>query len=155
VCFSEAPFRYLGYAIAQGYRAERPYQPFGIILKKNWLFAQGGRPVVYQLENQYTELPESHRWRHVRYDPCANAPVDFTWEREWRIRVDELPIDPHVAEIVLPSRPFLDMLHHEHEREQDHYEDLYRLIFDELTAWHLRDGYPWHVHTLAPDGSVA
>ncbi len=88
VCFSEAPFRYLGYAIAQGYRAERPYQPFGIMVKKNWLFAQGGRPVVYQLESQYTELPESHRWRHVRYDPCSEPAVDFTWEREWRVLGD-------------------------------------------------------------------
>src|SRR2546425_12471993 len=31
VCFSEAPFRYLGYTIAQGSVAERPYQPFGIM----------------------------------------------------------------------------------------------------------------------------
>lgn len=155
VCFSEAPFRYLGYAIAEGYRAERPYQPFGIMVKKDWLFAQGGRPVVYQLENQYTELPDSHRWRHVRYDPCANPPVDFTWEREWRIRVDELPIDPSVAEVVLPSGSFLDMLHYEHAREQDHHEYVYRQIFDRLTAWQMRTGFPWTVHTLAPDGSIA
>jgi len=60
-----------------------------------------------------------------------------------------------VAEVVLPSKEFLDMLHHEHEMEQDHYEDMYRQIFDDLTAWQLRSGYPWHVHTLAPDGSVA
>jgi len=71
------------------------------------------------------------------------------------IRVDELAIDPNVAEVVLPSRPFLEMLHHEHETEQDYYEDMYRLILDELTAWHLRESHPWHLHTLASDGSIA
>jgi len=154
VCFSEAPFRYLGYAIAQGYMAERPYQPFGIMVKKNWLFAQGGRPVVYQHETEYHELPDDLRWRHVRYDPCSNPPTDFTWEREWRIRVDELPIQPNVAEVVLPSRPFLEVLHREHDAEHDYYDDLYRLIFDEITAWQMGGAYPWRVHILAGDGSL-
>jgi len=80
--------------------------------------------------------------------------VDFTWEREWRIRVDQLHIDWHVAQVVVPSKGFFDALRRDHEGEQDLQEEQYRQIFDELTAWQLREHFKWQVHVLDADGSV-
>jgi hypothetical protein len=72
VCFSEAPLPYLGRALLEGYSAESPYHPFGILAKKVWLYRQGGRPVIYQPDGEYEALPEDLRWRHVRFELLAN-----------------------------------------------------------------------------------
>ena len=69
---------------------ERPrYEPYGIAVKKDWLFQKNGRPVIYQPESEYSCLPPTIQWRHVRYEPPQ---VDFTWEREWRVPCSELQI---------------------------------------------------------------
>ncbi|MGQ0678933.1 MAG: hypothetical protein ACT4OM_04630 [Actinomycetota bacterium] len=81
VCFSEAPVWNLGYAHHRGIHGHR-YQPLGILVKKCWLFSQGGRPVIYQPDTDYERLPAELRWRHVKLD--MNQGIDWTWEREWR-----------------------------------------------------------------------
>ncbi len=80
VCFTEAPLAemvsmFATAAISGGPGALR-YGPFGIGVGKEWLFAQGGRPVIYQSEGEYDLLPEDFRWRHCRYEPPN---IDFTW----------------------------------------------------------------------------
>jgi hypothetical protein len=112
VCFSEAPIGKLAHLLAasaqgQGVR----YKPFGIMVDKAWLFAQGGRPVIYQPEAEFTLLHESQRYRHVRYEPPG---VDFTWEREWRVQVDELALDPAAVTLVVPTRAWERWLQAEH-----------------------------------------
>ena len=62
VCFSEAPLAVLTEKFYQRYSS------FGIMVSKEWLFARGGRPVIYQTEQKFGDLPESHRWRHVLYE---------------------------------------------------------------------------------------
>jgi hypothetical protein len=47
VCFSEAPLTSLTSGLVNEDYYSR-YSPFGIMVSKQWLFAQGGRPVVYQ-----------------------------------------------------------------------------------------------------------
>lgn len=148
ICFSEAPFTLLGRSIAQGYFADRPYQPFGVLVSKSWLFAQGGRPVIYQPDDEYDALPPDLRWRHVRYEPGAEPPVDFTWEREWRVHVDGLLINLDVAEVVVLSTQDLHVLRQEHEREQDMLQQQYAQVIGELTSWQLRDDLPWRVRVL-------
>jgi hypothetical protein len=103
VCFTEAPLHALQDILLRPTGHNFKYKAYGIIVKKAWLFQQGGRPVIYQAEPEYDSLPESHRWRHVRYEPAASPPVDFTWEREWRIKTDELNIDPESALLVVPG----------------------------------------------------
>jgi len=74
VCFTEAPLP----AIADGFVNEKAftrYSPFGLMFDKTWLFARGGRPVIYQPDADYVALPEDMRWRHVRYEPPQ---IDFT-----------------------------------------------------------------------------
>ncbi len=72
---------------------ERPrYEPYGIAVKKEWLFQQQGRPVIYQPDAEYSYLPPELQWRHVRYEPPY---IDFSWEREWRVQCNELQIQPN------------------------------------------------------------
>lgn len=64
------------------------------MVPKQWLYVQGGRPVIYQSDKEFYDLPEAIRWRHVRYEPASSPPIDFTWEREWRIQCRYLHIGP-------------------------------------------------------------
>jgi hypothetical protein len=114
VCFTEAPEEHFHGVIGR-------YRPFGIRVSKRWLFSQGGRPVIYQSGPEYDQLPEALRWRHVRYEPDSTPPIDFSWEREWRINVNELPLPPHEVTVVVPHENYeLDLIeahfYHEHVR---------------------------------------
>jgi hypothetical protein len=106
VCFTEAPisevvslFRLSELAAEGGLRPK--YEPYGVAVTKEWLFARGGRPAIYQSDAEYELLPEAIRYRHVRYDPTAG--IDFTWEREWRLCADELQLEPQHTLVVVPS----------------------------------------------------
>jgi hypothetical protein len=60
VCFTEAPLS----AVANGFAGRLPssrYAPFGLMFDKAWIFAHGGRPVIYQPDNEFSELPEEMR----------------------------------------------------------------------------------------------
>jgi len=96
ICFSESPitelvslFKLSELAAQQSQRPK--YEPYGVAVTKDWLFARGGRPVIYQPDSEYEQLPESLRYRHVRYEPPG---IDFTWEREWRLCANELRLEP-------------------------------------------------------------
>ena len=106
VCFSEAPiqelnalFSLIAFASSE---AEHPrYEPYGIAVSKQWLFAQGGRPVIYDHPDSEAELSETYRYRFVPYDPSVGR--DFTWEREWRIETKVLALDPRHTLVVVPT----------------------------------------------------
>jgi hypothetical protein len=99
VCFSEAPLSSLSNGLINPnyYSA---YSPFGILVSKTWLYQRGGRPAIYQPDSEFHLLPSSMQWRHVRYEPPR---VDFSWEREWRIRTDFLEFDNQTASIAIRS----------------------------------------------------
>ena len=71
------------------------------MLDKRWLYVKGGRPVIYQSDEEFTLLHEKQRFRHACYEPDD---VDYTWEREWRIQTDELALDPTESTLVVPNR---------------------------------------------------
>lgn len=143
VCFTEAPLEVLPQGFVNSTAFSR-YSPFGIMFDKRWLFEQGGRPVIYQADADYAALPEALRWRHVRYEPHGAAPIDFTWEREWRIRADELLFNPGVATVVLPSRHWYEALRHEHEAAQDSEIDAFVMAgMTQHEAEQHRQGFPW------------
>ena len=102
VCFSEAPISQLSRILANPMAHGMRYMPFGVMVSKAWLFDIGGRPVIYQPDSEYDLLHDDQKYRHVRYEPAND--VDFTWEREWRILTDELPLDPDVTTVVVPNR---------------------------------------------------
>jgi hypothetical protein len=96
ICFTETPIDHFTFDTNR-------YWPFGISVSKNYVFELGGRPVIYQSDSEYYDLPENLRWRHVRYEPTSKSPIDFTWEREWRILADEFILNPNNIQIIVPS----------------------------------------------------
>lgn len=125
------------------------YSPFGVLVSKKWLFELGGRPAIYQTEEEYHLLPSSHKWRHVRYDiRDGRDEIDFAWEREWRIRSDALEIGPSVASLVVPSSEWAEQLIRDHEDEVDYRVRQYSLIMDEEVAEMYREPFKWNLLTL-------
>jgi len=102
VCFSEAPLTSLQDGLVNPDAYSR-YSPLGILFKKRKIFELGGRPVIYQTDEEFEGLPSEYRWRHVRYEPHRDEPIDFTWEREWRIKCGALRFDPSCAGVVVPD----------------------------------------------------
>lgn len=113
VCFTESPISELAslFYLNQSMKQSGRYEPYGIAVPKDWLFSQGGRPVIYQHEAEYDQLPEPMKFRHVTYIPPN---TDFTWEREWRIKKDELTLDLNQTLVVVPSALEATALNHIH-----------------------------------------
>jgi len=147
VCFTEAPLLSLHGGLLNPTNYSR-YSPFGVIFDKKWVFEKGGRPVIYQSEAEYYDLPESLRWRHVRYEPANSPAIDFSWEREWRIPCTELQFRSNEAAIIVPTSDWADRLIGEHEREQDYRVQMYSLVLDEFIAEQYRDHFPWRITVL-------
>jgi hypothetical protein len=106
VCFTEAPipefaaiFSLVEIASSKDLRPR--YEPYGIAVPKDWLFDRGGRPVIYEKKSSFGTYSEEQRYRLAHFDPRAG--IDFTWEREWRIRTAKLPLDPPTTLIVVPT----------------------------------------------------
>jgi len=104
VCFTEAP-------TSKFHLQLNRYSSFGIKVSKNWLYKLGGRPVIYQSNSEYSFLIEEQRWRHVRYEPVNDSPIDFTWEREWRIKKKILELEEFQFSIVLPDESWRERIY--------------------------------------------
>jgi len=106
VCFTEAPIQEFNSIFSlvkiAASEEERPrYEPYGIGVSKKWLFAHGGRPVIYDHPDNLNSISENQKYRFVPYDPVKGP--DNTWEREWRIRTDYLQLDPKETLVVVPT----------------------------------------------------
>jgi len=128
VCFTEAPivefnsiFSLVELAAS---KHEKPrYEPYGIAFAKEWLFNQGGRPVIYDHPSMKNSYPQNLKYRFVPYDPSNG--IDYTWEREWRIKTDFLKLDPRYTLVVVPtSEEAFDIVYEFADIEADYdYED--------------------------------
>jgi hypothetical protein len=129
ICFTEAPEGAFHQIIGR-------YRPFGVRVPKTWLFSRGGRPVIYQPDDEYDLLPEQLRWRHMRYEPTRAPPVDFSWEREWRIQTPELQLPFGEASLLVPHESWARELQGEHENAEEARIDFEaRAYGDEWFAW--------------------
>ena len=106
VCFTEAPiseftaiFSLIEIASKQEHRPR--YEPYGIAVTKKWLFSKGGRPVIYEKHSEFQNYDKKQEYRLVPFDP--EEKIDFTWEREWRIKTNELKLDKNEAMVVVPT----------------------------------------------------
>lgn len=79
------------------------YQPFGVAVSKKWLFKQGGRPVIYQPDEECSMLSKEIQWRHVKYDPLQQNSTGYAWQREWRIPFNQLPLPADETTLVVPD----------------------------------------------------
>ncbi len=138
VCFSEAPLSKLAAILANPGDHGMRYSPFGAMVSKRWLYERGGRPVIYQADHEFDSLPEDLRYRHVRYEPDA---VDFTWEREWRIQVDELALQPEETTLIAPTREWERWLLEKHMSRLQ----IEAVAFD---GWVRMPPPPWHFVVL-------
>jgi hypothetical protein len=92
VCLFDAPLPELARLLDR--RNRRRYEPFGIALDKRYAFRMGVRPVVYMPWREANQmLPASELWRVVTIDLDRKPPIDWSFEREWRIAGD-LQIEP-------------------------------------------------------------
>jgi len=147
VCFTEAPLA----AFAEDFISQFPftrYSQFGLMFEKRWVYERGGRPAIYQPDDDFCRLPEELRWRHVRFEPVADPVVDFTWEREWRIPCGDLPFTPADAVIVVPSAHWEDALQRLHDTDQDVLVDIYAQVIDQQIAELWRDTFRWRIVAL-------
>jgi hypothetical protein len=140
ICFTEAPISILAQSLSLPPEEGMRYAPFGVMVKKQWLFAQGGRPVIYQPEEEFELLSEPQRFRHVRFDP--NKGPDYTWEREWRVRADFLPLNPAEVTFVVPTRDWEERFLREHARRES-----MKSWFDSDMAMYIAPS-PWHFIVL-------
>jgi hypothetical protein len=148
VCFTEAPLEQLCEIFWWTAHDRLRYKPFGILASKRWLFEKGGRPVVYQSDAEFNLLPDELKHRHVRYEPTGDPPVDFTWEREWRVKTHSLPLDPNAVRVIVPSSEFATELIKTHNRQQDTDVQAYSMILgDQLAEMH-RQPFPWTIIDL-------
>jgi hypothetical protein len=118
------------------------------MFEKNWIFERGGRPVIYQPDSDFDLLPEDLRWRHVRFEPTGEKVIDWTWEREWRVRCDELAFTPAYAVIVVPNDQWANKLRRLHDAYQDMIVELYAEAIDQDIAGIWRGHFPWRVVPL-------
>ncbi len=153
VCLSETPLCFAKNGLANS-SAYKRYKPFGIMFEKSHIFALGGRPVIYQTDEEYALLPDSHNWRHVKYEPLTPNPIDWTWEREWRLKCEFLDFTSNEVELIVPMSNYAERLYAEnkvqHEAEQDSLINQYSLFMDKNIAIQYRESFsfPWRIVVL-------
>lgn len=148
VCFTEAPLP----AVANGLvnaGSFTQYAPFGLMFSKRWIYERGGRPVIYQADAEFQQLSEAARWRHVRYEPTATPPIDFTWEREWRIYQDELYFAPNEAALVVPNAEWESFVFGIWDSQQQLAAEAYSLVMDQLLVAQMEEPCPWRIVSLS------
>jgi len=151
VCFTEAPLASLQGGLVNPAAYSR-YSPFGVVFDKSWVFASGGRPVIYQPDNEFDALSPAHRWRHMRYEPTATPPIDFSWEREWRLATPALAFDPAHAGIVLPVGDWADRLMDAHNEQQAWRIYEYSQVLEMDLAEQYREAFGWRIFELGASG---
>ena len=109
VCFSETPLHELVRLMSYDWWDKNRYEMYGVALQKEWFFKQGGRPVIYEMDGEEKFLQAGQNQHlHVRYSPGVD---DFTWEREWRVKMDSLPVSfDHSIFIVPTAHEALDIM---------------------------------------------
>jgi len=98
VCLFDAPLSELNRLLVRNNR--RRYEPFGIAMDKRYAFAMGARPVIYMPWPEASKMfDEQELWRVVAIDLDQTPPLDWTFEREWRI-AEQLKL-PHEGAVAL------------------------------------------------------
>lgn len=110
VCFTEAPVGKLPHMFSRREDYGIRYHPYGIMFSKKFLYDAGARPVIYSPEGDFDILPDSMKYRHVRYEPTKDFPIDHTWEREWRLHASRLEFKPADVTLIVPTRKNADTI---------------------------------------------
>ena len=151
ICFTETPHTLLSHDKKYFSR----YSPFGIMFQKDFIFNLGGRPVKYSTEDEYDLLPNELKYRFVKMGLSSNPKIDFSWEREWRLRKESLNFTPEDAILIFPNKTifqiFLDRLEIQISIEKDIKYEIYSSLGDsDLMETFIQDdiiknGFNWKV----------
>jgi hypothetical protein len=119
VCFTESPARCLTNKGKLDAKYFSRYTPFGFQYTKKDVFKHSGRPAIYSTREEYEKQKTNTdlNWRFVSFDPSKNGELDFTWEREWRIKADTIPVNPEFTKLVFPNIDWINRFIAEHEKE--------------------------------------
>src|SRR5713226_9297544 len=98
-------------------------------------------------EAEFGLLQEALRWRHVRFEPTDESPIDFTWEREWRLPFRDLHFQFSDVEVVLPDEMFRDRFTSEAKSDSFYDAWAYTGVLGEI-AWAYDTGNPWRTVAL-------
>ncbi|NPD22042.1 hypothetical protein [Corallococcus exiguus] len=89
-CLMDVPLGSLKYVLnASNSDPERPrYEPYGVVVTKEYGYKRGGRPVLYLSNSELEELsiPAQELWRVVRFESADGTGVNWVHEREWRAK---------------------------------------------------------------------
>lgn len=102
ICFTESPIAHFAnlFSVFEPYGRRAMLAPFGLAVKKQWLFERGGRPVIYLREDERKYLqPEVD----FLFEPYAPGELDFTWLREWRVKTECLVLSPADTVLIFPD----------------------------------------------------
>lgn len=115
VCFQDTPLYQLSQNVyyEQKMRKAKEYEKIrysgvGLMFSKIQVYRKGGRPVIYeQKEIAKTILSPSEHWRIVNYDLSDdNGFIDWTHEREWRVKNDYC-FELNEVTVILPRSKYV------------------------------------------------
>lgn len=146
ICFSESPITEVAKLLKANEITNRNglrprYEPYGVVIAKEWAWKQGARPVIYQPDSEYYLLPDELRYRHVRYE--LESDIDFTWEREWRLMVKEINLNPKYTIFIVQTQEEVRQI------KEGHFECMAKYVdaFGENALPAIYD-YPWRILSL-------
>lgn len=91
ICFFDATLEELARTVTR--RNRRRYEPFGVAVDRRYAFRHGARPVIYLPADEARQLlPRDELWRAVALQLDRDPPIDWCFEREWRLPGD-LPLE--------------------------------------------------------------
>lgn len=102
-CFMDVPFMSLKYILNKDTanpNKNPKYEPFGVVITKTTAYRKGARPVLYLSNDELEEIgvPKEELWRVVRFEGIGTNTVNWTHEREWRVKGNfKLPKEPFAA----------------------------------------------------------
>lgn len=106
ICFTESPITLMASMFDIFSRYKNPmYSPFGVGIKKDYLYKIGCRPVIYGSCEDLKLLHEDIKWRFVEYIPYKK---DMSWLREWRIKKLEIKLLPSKTIFITETRDQLE-----------------------------------------------
>ncbi len=128
ICFSESPYHCLKQNGKLNKEHFKTYSPFGFQICKKYLYEKGGRPVIYSNKNEIQYLADEIKWRHANLQPNWYAPEEqksdpskkydnYSWQREWRIKIDSMQLNPNEIKLVFPNKDWIDRFIREHTKE--------------------------------------
>lgn len=89
-CFMDIPLGSLKYVLNEkNSNPKRPrYEPFGVVVSKEYAFERGCRPVLYLSDKELRDLaiPKQELWRVVCLEKVDGTGVNWLHEREWRAK---------------------------------------------------------------------